>query len=44
MAPCNHDVLYVGTGESFYNVDVINGNGILKSIDRGLTGRRSPRP
>lgn len=37
MAPSNHNVLYVGTGESFYNVDVINGNGILKSIDRGAT-------
>lgn len=37
MAPSNHDVLYVGTGESFYNVDTINGDGILKSTDRGLT-------
>ena len=36
MAPSNHDILYVGTGESYYNVDVINGNGILKSTDRGL--------
>lgn len=37
MAASNHNVLYVGTGESFYNVDVINGNGILKSTDRGVT-------
>lgn len=37
MAPSDHDVLYVGTGESFYNVDTINGDGILKSIDRGAT-------
>jgi photosystem II stability/assembly factor-like uncharacterized protein len=37
MAPSNHDILYVGTGESFYNIDVINGNGILKSVDRGVT-------
>ncbi|GJQ61265.1 MAG: glycosyl hydrolase [Melioribacteraceae bacterium] len=37
MAPSNTDVLYVGTGESFFNVDVINGNGILKSTDRGNT-------
>lgn len=37
MAPSNHDVLYVGTGESFYNVDTINGDGILKSTDRGAT-------
>lgn len=33
----NPDVLYVGTGESFYNIDTINGNGILKSTDRGQT-------
>jgi photosystem II stability/assembly factor-like uncharacterized protein len=37
MAASNHDILYVGTGESFYNVDAINGNGILKSTDRGAT-------
>ncbi len=37
MAASNHNVMYVGTGESFYSVDVINGNGILKSIDRGAT-------
>lgn len=37
MAASNHDILYVGTGESFYNVDVINGDGILKSTDRGAT-------
>ena len=37
MAPSDHDVLYVGTGESFYNVDTMNGDGILKSIDRGAT-------
>jgi hypothetical protein len=27
----------VGTGESFYNIDVINDNGTLKSVDRGAT-------
>lgn len=37
MAASNHNVLYVGTGESFFSVDVINGNGILKSTDRGVT-------
>lgn len=37
MAPSDHDVLYVGTGESFYNVDTVNGSGMLKSIDRGVT-------
>lgn len=37
QAPSNPDILYAGTGESFYSVDVINGNGILKSTDRGET-------
>lgn len=31
------NVFYAGTGESFYNVDVINGNGVLKSTDFGET-------
>jgi len=43
MAPSNHDVMYVGTGESFYNVDTINGNGILKTTDRGLTWTHLPQ-
>jgi photosystem II stability/assembly factor-like uncharacterized protein len=37
QAPSNPNVMYAGTGESFYSVDVINGNGILKSTDRGET-------
>jgi Sortilin, neurotensin receptor 3, len=37
MAASNPDVMYAGTGESFYNVDTINGNGILKTTDRGVT-------
>ncbi len=37
MAASNPDVMYAGTGESFYNVDTINGNGILKTTDRGQT-------
>ncbi len=37
MAAANPDVIYAGTGESFFNVDTINGNGILKSTDRGVT-------
>jgi len=37
MAPSDPDVMYAGTGESFYNIDTINGNGILKTTDRGLT-------
>ena len=37
MAPSNTSVLYVGTGESFYNIDTMNGNGMLKSVDKGAT-------
>lgn len=37
MAESNHDVLYVGTGESFYNIDTVNGDGMFKSTDRGAT-------
>ncbi len=33
----NGDVIYAGTGESFFNIDTMNGNGMLKSIDRGLS-------
>lgn len=37
MAASNHDILYVGTGESYFSVDVMNGNGMLKSTDRGVS-------
>ncbi len=37
MAPSNHNIIYAGTGESMFSVDVINGDGILKSTDRGET-------
>ena len=37
MDPLDHDVIYAGTGESFFNIDTMNGNGILKSTDRGET-------
>lgn len=37
QAPSAHNVFYAGTGESFYSVDVINGNGVLKSTDFGET-------
>lgn len=35
MAPSNHNIIYAGTGESMFSVDVINGNGIYKSTDKG---------
>jgi photosystem II stability/assembly factor-like uncharacterized protein len=37
MSPSNTDVIYAGTGEGYYNVDAIKGNGILKSTDKGQT-------
>ncbi|MBZ0266988.1 T9SS type A sorting domain-containing protein [bacterium] len=37
MAESNHDVLYVGTGEAFFNIDTVNGDGMFKSTDRGAT-------
>jgi photosystem II stability/assembly factor-like uncharacterized protein len=37
MAPSDNDVMYAGTGESYFNIDTLNGNGIFKSIDRGET-------
>ncbi|MCF6268516.1 MAG: T9SS type A sorting domain-containing protein [Melioribacteraceae bacterium] len=37
MAASNRNVLYAGTGEGFYNADAIEGNGIMKTTDRGDT-------
>ena len=37
MAPSNHSILYAGTGEGFYNIDAVRGDGILKSTDGGET-------
>ena len=37
MAPSNHDVIYLGTGEGFGNLDGISGNGMFKSLNRGQT-------
>lgn len=37
MAQSNHDILYAGTGESMFSVDVVNGDGMLKSTDHGAT-------
>ncbi|WP_430934802.1 T9SS type A sorting domain-containing protein [Saccharicrinis sp. 156] len=35
MAPSNPDVIYAGTGEGYYNIDAVRGDGIFKSVDRG---------
>ena len=37
MAASNHNVIYAGTGEGFYNVDEIDGTGIWKSTDKGAS-------
>ena len=37
MAPSNPNVIYAGTGEGFYNLDAVRGDGIFKSVDRGQT-------
>ena len=37
MAESNRNVLYAGTGEGFYNADAIEGNGIMKTTDKGAT-------
>jgi photosystem II stability/assembly factor-like uncharacterized protein len=36
-SPNNPDVIYVGTGEAFGNIDGITGSGIWKSVDDGAT-------
>jgi len=35
MAESNHDIIYMGTGESFGGLPSIRGNGMFKSINRG---------
>jgi photosystem II stability/assembly factor-like uncharacterized protein len=37
MAESDHNIIYLGTGEGFGNVDAIDGAGIFKSTDRGVT-------
>jgi photosystem II stability/assembly factor-like uncharacterized protein len=37
IAPSDHNVLYVGTGETFIRSNVSIGNGLWKSIDAGKT-------
>ena len=42
MAQSNHDIIYMGTGEGFYNLGQVAGDGIFKSSDRGLTWEHLP--
>lgn len=37
MAESNHNIIYMGTGESFGGLPGIRGNGMFKSTDRGQT-------
>jgi hypothetical protein len=40
MDPANHNTMYAGTGEGFFNADGVRGYGVFKSIDRGATWNR----
>lgn len=35
MAPSNHTILYIGTGEGYGGVPMVQGNGMFKSTDKG---------
>lgn len=37
MAPSNHNIIYAGTGEGYGAEGMVTGNGIYKSVDRGIT-------
>jgi len=37
MAPSSTNIIYAGTGESYFNIDTMNGNGMLRSTDGGAT-------
>ncbi len=40
--PSNHSIMYAGTGEGWFNIDGVLGNGIYKSTDGGLTWAALP--
>jgi len=42
MDPSNHSVLYLGTGEGFFNSDALNGTGIFRSVDSGASWVQLP--
>lgn len=37
VSPADPSTIYAGTGESFWNIDTLNGNGVFKSTDGGLS-------
>lgn len=40
--PANPSIMYAGTGEGYFNIDAIQGSGILKSVDGGTTWNMMP--
>ena len=36
MSESNHNIMYLGTGEGFGNIDQVHGSGIWKTTDRGI--------
>ncbi|MBL8167193.1 MAG: putative Ig domain-containing protein [Acidobacteria bacterium] len=42
MDPTNSNVIYAGTGEGFFNVDSVRGNGIFKTTDGGTNWTHLP--
>jgi photosystem II stability/assembly factor-like uncharacterized protein len=42
MPKSNTKVIYAGTGEGFSNLDAIGGDGIFKSIDKGISWKQLP--
>ncbi|HWM95192.1 MAG TPA: hypothetical protein VN493_30840 [Thermoanaerobaculia bacterium] len=42
MDPSRSNIVYVGTGEGFYNDDAVRGAGIFKTTDGGLTWKQLP--
>ncbi len=38
MAPSNHDVIYVGTGDGSFGIASLSGDGLFKSTERGAVG------
>src|SRR5882757_161425 len=40
--PTNTNIMYFCTGESFFNADAVNGNGVFKSTDHGVTWTQLP--
>ena len=42
--PVNKNIFYVGTGEGWFNGDLVIGGGIWKTTDKGVTWSKQPLP